>query len=106
MQGILFSKGVLNAPSRARKIRFLRNGESRCRNTQILFQPAISGRLLDPCAGEGMAASILAKALNCQSWGVELSPVRATLASEKMDRLLEGEIRLLGNVLRGHRPGG
>jgi superfamily II DNA or RNA helicase len=52
------------------------------------FKPADSGRLLDPCAGEGTAASILAHALNCQSWGAELSPVRAALAAEKMDRLL------------------
>src|SRR6266545_7052256 len=51
------------------------------------FKPAISGRLLDPCAGEGTAASVLARALNCQSWGAELSPARAALASEKMDRL-------------------
>lgn len=51
------------------------------------FAPAESGRLLDPCAGEGTAAAILATALNCQSWGVELSPVRATLAAEKMDRV-------------------
>ncbi len=51
------------------------------------FQSAETGRLLDPCAGEGTAASILAKALNCQSWGAELSPARAALASEKMDRL-------------------
>jgi hypothetical protein len=51
------------------------------------FKPADSGRLLDPCAGEGTAASILAKALNCQSWGAELSPARAALAFEKMDRL-------------------
>ncbi|RPI91098.1 MAG: class I SAM-dependent methyltransferase, partial [Chloroflexi bacterium] len=29
------------------------------------FKPAASGRLLDPCAGEGTAASILARALNC-----------------------------------------
>ncbi|MBN2053804.1 hypothetical protein JW905_02700, partial [bacterium] len=51
------------------------------------FKPAETGRLLDPCAGEGTAASILATALNCQSWGAELSPVRAALAAEKMDRL-------------------
>ncbi|MBI5965288.1 MAG: hypothetical protein HY863_17570, partial [Chloroflexi bacterium] len=51
------------------------------------FKPAETGRLLDPCAGEGTAASILAKALNCQSWGAELSPARAALAVEKMDRL-------------------
>lgn len=51
------------------------------------FKPAETGRLLDPCAGEGTAASILAKTLNCQSWGAELSPSRAALAAEKMDRL-------------------
>ena len=51
------------------------------------FKPAETGRLLDPCAGEGTAASILTKALNCQSWGAELSPARAALASEKMDRI-------------------
>lgn len=51
------------------------------------FAPAESGRLLDPCAGEGTAASILAKALNCQAWGAELSPARAALAVEKMERV-------------------
>jgi len=51
------------------------------------FVPADSGRLLDPCAGEGIAAAILASALNCQSWGAELSPVRAALAAERMDRV-------------------
>lgn len=51
------------------------------------FKPAETGRLLDPCAGGGTASSTLAKALNCQSWGAELSPVRAALATEKMDRL-------------------
>ncbi len=51
------------------------------------FKSAESGRLLDPCAGEGTAAAILASALNCQSWGAELSPSRAALAAEKMDRL-------------------
>ena len=51
------------------------------------FGPADSGRLLDPCAGEGIAATILANSLNCQSWGAELSPARATLAAEKMGRV-------------------
>jgi superfamily II DNA or RNA helicase len=66
------------------------------------FQPAESGRLLDPCAGEGTAASILAKALNCQSWGAELSPVRAALAAEKMDRLFNapwGSCHLTGESI-------
>lgn len=66
------------------------------------FQPAESGRLLDPCAGEGTAASILAKALNCQSWGAELSPVRAALAAELMDRLFNapwGSCHLTGESI-------
>ncbi|GJQ40486.1 MAG: hypothetical protein JETCAE02_28980 [Anaerolineaceae bacterium] len=54
---------------------------------KTFFRPVESGRLLDPCAGEGIAAAILATALNCQSWGAELSPVRAALAAERMDRL-------------------
>jgi hypothetical protein len=66
------------------------------------FKPAESGRLLDPCAGEGTAASILAKALNCQSWGAELSPARAALAAEKMDRLFNtpwGSCHLTGESI-------
>ena len=51
------------------------------------FAPAETGRLLDPCAGEGMAAAIISSALNCQSWGAELSPVRAALAAERMERV-------------------
>jgi 16S rRNA G966 N2-methylase RsmD len=52
------------------------------------FAPANDGRLLDPCAGEGSAAGLLAKALNCTSWGVELSPARAQVAEKNMDRVL------------------
>lgn len=66
------------------------------------FKPAETGRLLDPCAGEGTAASILAKALNCQSLGAELSPARAALASEKMDRLFNtpwGSCHLTGESI-------
>lgn len=66
------------------------------------FKPADTGRLLDPCAGEGTAASILARALNCQSWGAELSPSRALLASEKMDRLFNapwGSCHLTGESI-------
>lgn len=45
------------------------------------------GRLLDPCAGEGIAASFLGKALNCETWGAELSPARAAIAVTVMDKL-------------------
>ena len=45
------------------------------------------GRLLDPCAGEGIAARALGQALNCETWGTELSPVRAELAAKVMDKV-------------------
>ena len=47
------------------------------------------GRLFDPCAGEGRAASALGHALNCETWGVELSPDRAAKATQVMDKLFQ-----------------
>ena len=47
------------------------------------------GRLFDPCAGEGKAASALGKALNCETWGVELSPDRAEKAQQVLDKVLQ-----------------
>lgn len=46
-------------------------------------------RLFDPCAGEGIAAAKLGRALNCATWGVELSPARATKASQVLDRVFQ-----------------
>lgn len=34
-----------------------------------LKPPSERGRLFDPCAGEGKAASSLGNALNCETWG-------------------------------------
>ena len=53
------------------------------------IQPAEAGqsRLLDPCCGEGRAASILGTALNCQTWGAELSYTRAAQAAKVMDKI-------------------
>ena len=51
------------------------------------LKPSIEkGRLFDPCAGEGQAASFLGNALNCETWGVELSPERAGKAQNVMDK--------------------
>ncbi len=46
-------------------------------------------RLFDPCAGEGRAASQLGQALNCETWGVELSPERAAKAEQIMDKVYQ-----------------
>jgi hypothetical protein len=50
---------------------------------------AEKGRLFDPCAGEGKAASTLGNALNCETWGVELSPERAEKAQNVMDKVYQ-----------------
>jgi len=52
-----------------------------------LKPPSEKGRLFDPCAGEGKAASSLGNALNCETWGVELSPDRAGKAQNVMDKV-------------------
>jgi hypothetical protein len=54
-----------------------------------LKPPTEKGRLFDPCAGEGIAASTLGNALNCQTWGVELSPERAEKAQSVMDKVYQ-----------------
>lgn len=54
-----------------------------------LKPPSERGRLFDPCAGEGKAASSLGNALNCETWGVELSPERAGKAQNVMDKVFQ-----------------
>ena len=54
-----------------------------------LKPPVERGRLFDPCAGEGRAAASLGRALNCETWGVELSPERADLAAQVMDKIYQ-----------------
>lgn len=54
-----------------------------------LKPPTEKGRLFDPCAGEGKAASALGDALNCETWGVELSPERAEKAQNEMDKVYQ-----------------
>lgn len=45
------------------------------------------GRLLDPCAGEGLVGQALGKLLNCTTWGAELFPQRAEIAATRFDLL-------------------
>ena len=91
-------------PPAIEKMGFYETSTTVAQLLKTYFKPAPegSGRLLDPCAGEGTAASLLAKGLNCQSWGAELSPSRAALALEKMDRLFNtpwGSCHLTGESI-------
>ncbi len=54
-----------------------------------LKPPVEKGRLFDPCAGEGKAVSALGKSLNCETWGVEISPDRAEKAQNVMDKVYQ-----------------
>jgi methylase of polypeptide subunit release factors len=47
------------------------------------------GRILDPCAGEGVALVTLADALTLEPFGVELHEGRAQAARQAVDKLLE-----------------
>jgi len=46
-------------------------------------------RLLDPCAGTGEAAAVLAQALGAESFGIELNEERAIAARNRLDHLLQ-----------------
>jgi superfamily II DNA or RNA helicase len=97
-----FQKEIDMRPPALEKMGYYQTSITVAQLLKTYFKPAETGRLLDPCAGEGTAASILAKALNCQSWGAELSPARAALASEKMDRLFNtpwGSCHLTGESI-------
>jgi SAM-dependent methyltransferase len=50
-------------------------------------------RVLDPCCGEGEAVSELVSRLGgrAETWGVELSPVRAGKARERLTQVLQGD---------------
>jgi SAM-dependent methyltransferase len=45
-------------------------------------------RVLDPCAGTGEAANILAQSLGAESFGIELNEERATAAGQRLDHVL------------------
>jgi SAM-dependent methyltransferase len=45
-------------------------------------------RLLDPCAGTGEAAALVAQTLGAESFGIELNQERATAAGERIDHVL------------------
>ncbi|MCP4542467.1 MAG: hypothetical protein GY832_35535, partial [Chloroflexi bacterium] len=55
-------------------------------------------RLFDPCAGEGLALEALAQAIisrtnrPVQTWGVEISPDRATEAEQRLDLVVEAPL--------------
>ena len=53
------------------------------------------GRVLDPCAGKGIALVTLAKALRLEAYGVELNQTRADIAAQLVNKLADRPEKLL-----------
>lgn len=56
--------------------------------TRFVVSPTNGGRLLDPCAGEGIAAQTIATAWHLESYGIEIDAERALEASRRLHRVL------------------
>ncbi len=77
-------------PPAIEKMGYYPTDEPVIESIQSYIAPTASrARLFDPCAGEGHAASLLGKALNCETWGVELSPERAAKAEQALDKVYQ-----------------
>jgi 16S rRNA G966 N2-methylase RsmD len=55
------------------------------------------GRVLDPCAGEGVALATIATALGLEAYGIELHQARAEAAQERLAPLAERPARVLND---------
>ena len=53
------------------------------------------GRVLDPCAGEGIALVTLAEMLRLEAYGVELNQPRAEIATELVNKLADRQEKLV-----------
>ena len=52
-------------------------------------EPSVTGgRILDPCAGEGLAVQTVAETWHLQSYGIEIDAERALAASSRLHRVL------------------
>ena len=53
------------------------------------------GRVLDPCAGEGIALVTLAEMLRLEAYGVELNQTRANMTAQLVNKLADRQEKLL-----------
>src|SRR5205823_11461096 len=54
--------------------------------------PRTAKRILDIGCGEGVFSSGLKKELHAELWGIELVPESARVASQRLDRVLTGDV--------------
>src|SRR5574340_87796 len=55
---------------------------------QYVLPSQDTGRLIDPCAGEGIAAAYLAQEWHLESYGIELDAERAQASAQRLTRVL------------------
>lgn len=78
-------------PPAVEKMGYYPTHESVAQTIVTYIKPAEErSRIFDPCCGEGTAASLIGNALNCETWGVELSYRRAELAVQVLDKAYQG----------------
>jgi len=65
---------------------------NRPRTEMLAFVPSTARRILDVGCGAGLFASRLKDKLGAEVWGIELEPEAAALASQKLDRVLSGDV--------------
>ena len=65
---------------------------SRPRPEMLAFVPAGARRVLDLGCGEGVFGASLKQQHGVEVWGIELDPVAAAAAAERLDHVLQGDV--------------
>lgn len=64
---------------------------ARPRPEMVPFVPAVARRIVDVGCGQGCFASRLREERGAEVWGIELDPLAAGMAVERLDRVLTGD---------------
>jgi 2-polyprenyl-3-methyl-5-hydroxy-6-metoxy-1,4-benzoquinol methylase len=64
---------------------------ARPRPEMVPFVPRTARRILDVGCGQGVFAGRLRETSGAQVWGIELDPLAAAMAAERLDRVITGD---------------
>jgi 2-polyprenyl-3-methyl-5-hydroxy-6-metoxy-1,4-benzoquinol methylase len=65
----------------------------------VAFVPAQARRILDVGCGQGCFAARLKAERSVEVWGIELDPLAAGMAAQRLDRILQGDAVALASAL-------
>lgn len=72
---------------------------ARPRPEMVAFVPAQARRILDVGCGQGCFAARLKAERSVEVWGIELDPLAAGMAAQRLDRILQGDAVALAPAL-------